>query len=300
MSSVIIVDDQATNRKVISKLASALDTDVAVTAFADPLRALSYASQNTPDLVITDYKMPQITGAEMIARLRALPNCAEVPALVVTAYEDIEYRTRAMEAGANDFILSPLNHVEFRMLSRKLLAMRHELLAATFHSPKADGESLHQLAKPADGQIDMFNGLLEGVAARLLHQTTELQRVNTELQNLLELSATPAIFVDGNLHIRRFTPQIATIFDPTALDIGRSLSGVNCMLMYNNLIRDFRQVTQSGQTVERYLEHKTSNARYLLRMIPNQYGDNSPSGATLIFSDVTAWYSATASNRPIH
>lgn len=299
MSRVVIVDDQAVNRKVLSKLAGTLEANVEVVAFADPLLALSFARHNTLDLLITDYRMPKINGAEMIRRFRALPDCSDVPALVVTAYEDMEYRARAMEAGANDFILSPLNHVEFRLQSSRLLAMYRESRVALFHSPEPEVGAVQVSAKPP-GQIEMFNNLLEDVATKLLHKTSELQRVSAELQNLLEINETPTIVVDRNLHVRRYTPQIAAVFAPDETKVGVRLTAVPCKLRYGELASDFRKLVQGGQIIERYLEHKTNNSRYLLRMIPNHYGDDSPPGATLIFNDVTAWSSVRPGVQFVH
>src|SRR5258708_16822444 len=125
MSSVVIVDDQGVNRKVLASLAATLEPDVQVKAFSDPLQALSYIREHTPDLLITDYQMPTMNGAELIRRFRCVPDCHDVPAVVVTAYEDVAFRATALDAGAHAFILSPLDHQEFRQQSRRLLAQRH-------------------------------------------------------------------------------------------------------------------------------------------------------------------------------
>src|ERR1700730_7162973 len=92
MSSVVIVDDQGVNRKVLSSLAATLEPDVQVKAFSDPLQALSYIREHTPDLLITDYQMPTMNGAELIRLFRCVPDCRDVPAVVVTAYEDVAFR----------------------------------------------------------------------------------------------------------------------------------------------------------------------------------------------------------------
>ena len=90
------------------------------------MAALAWLENNTPDLVITDYKMPNIDGAEFVRRFRHLPFCFDVPVIVVTIYEDREFRYRALEAGATDFLLSPVDHHEFQARSRNLLALRRQ------------------------------------------------------------------------------------------------------------------------------------------------------------------------------
>jgi PAS domain S-box-containing protein len=126
MSSIVIIDDRITNRRILSELATTIDEGAQVQSFEDPLAALAWIGENTPDLVITDYKMPEIDGAEFIRRFRHLPFCFDVPVMVITIYEDREFRYRALEAGATDFLLSPVDHHEFQARSRNLLSLRRQ------------------------------------------------------------------------------------------------------------------------------------------------------------------------------
>src|SRR5205085_848723 len=132
MSLIVILDDRATNRKIFSRLAGSIEDGVTVRAFADPQVALAWLETNTPDLVVTDFKMPDMDGAEFTRRFRARPNLAEVPVIVITVYEEREFRLRALEAGATDFLSSPVDHHEFRTRARNLLKLRkQQLLLAT-------------------------------------------------------------------------------------------------------------------------------------------------------------------------
>jgi len=125
---VAILDDRITNLKILERLATSLGDDVIVKTFESPLAALASARENEPDIVITDFKMPEIDGAEFIRRFRALENCGDVPVMVITAYEDRDLRYRALEAGATDYLLSPVDHHEFRARSRNLLMLRRQQL----------------------------------------------------------------------------------------------------------------------------------------------------------------------------
>jgi len=110
MPSIVIVDDRVTNRRILSRLASKLDSKPAVETFADPVLALGWLERNAPDLVVTDFKMPNLDGAEFVRSLRRLPTCSDIPEIVVTAYEDKGFRYEALNAGATNFLLSPLDH----------------------------------------------------------------------------------------------------------------------------------------------------------------------------------------------
>jgi PAS domain S-box-containing protein len=126
--TVAIVDDHATNLKILERLAASLGEGVEVRIFDRPQKALDAVPDAPPDLLITDFNMPELDGAEFIRRFRAIPACADVPVIVITSYEDREPRYQALEAGATDFLLSPVDHHEFRARSRNLLTLRRQQL----------------------------------------------------------------------------------------------------------------------------------------------------------------------------
>jgi diguanylate cyclase (GGDEF)-like protein/PAS domain S-box-containing protein len=126
MPLIVILDDRATNRKIFSKLAASIESGVTVRSFGDPPELLAWLEHNTPDLIVTDFKMPTMDGAEFIRRFRAQPNSAEIPVIVITVYEEREFRLRALEAGATDFLHSPVDHQEFVTRARNLLKLRKQ------------------------------------------------------------------------------------------------------------------------------------------------------------------------------
>ncbi|HEX4113530.1 MAG TPA: ATP-binding protein [Stellaceae bacterium] len=126
--TVAIVDDRITNLKILERLAGSLGDTIEVRTFAHPQEALDYAIVTPPDLLITDFNMPDLNGAEFIRRLRQHPNCADLPVIVVTAYEDRDLRLQALEAGATDYLLSPVDHREFRVRSANLLTLQRQQL----------------------------------------------------------------------------------------------------------------------------------------------------------------------------
>lgn len=129
MARIVIIDDRITNRNILTRLAQSVEEGLMVESFAAPLDALkALAVSGPPDLVITDFNMPDLNGAELIQRLRAMPGFETTLVIVVTVYEDREYCYRALEAGATDFLLSPVDHLEFRARVRNLLTIRRQQL----------------------------------------------------------------------------------------------------------------------------------------------------------------------------
>jgi diguanylate cyclase (GGDEF)-like protein/PAS domain S-box-containing protein len=126
MPDVVVIDDRVTNRNVLTRLAASVEEGVRVKAFASPQAALEWVQHAMPDLVITDFKMPGMDGADFTRAFRAMPGASEVPVVVVTVYEERSYCYQALEAGATDFLLSPVDHHEFRARARNLLTLRKQ------------------------------------------------------------------------------------------------------------------------------------------------------------------------------
>lgn len=127
MARIVVIDDRVTGRNILTRLARSVEEGLQVDAFASAREAYErMATDLPPDLVITDYNMPDMDGAALIERIRATEALADVPIVVVTVYEDRDYCYRALEAGATDFLLSPVDHLEFRARARNLLALRRQ------------------------------------------------------------------------------------------------------------------------------------------------------------------------------
>jgi two-component system, response regulator RpfG len=126
MANVIIIDDQSITRMILQELIGSIEEDVHTRCFADPTEALEWAKENPVDLVITDYKMPQMDGIGFINHFKRIPNYNDVPIMIVTCSDDRSIRYNALDAGANDFITKPIDHIECRSRCRNLLTMSQQ------------------------------------------------------------------------------------------------------------------------------------------------------------------------------
>ncbi|HEY1736961.1 MAG TPA: EAL domain-containing protein [Methylovirgula sp.] len=124
MSLIVIVDDRISNRNIFAQLAKSIEKGITVCTFGDPTDALKWLETNTPDLIITDYKMPPMDASEFIRRFRTMSNARDIPVIVITVFEERSYRLLALEAGATDFLNSPVDHHEFLTRARNLLSLR--------------------------------------------------------------------------------------------------------------------------------------------------------------------------------
>jgi two-component system, cell cycle sensor histidine kinase PleC len=112
---LVIVDDSATNLKILERLAVSLGGGAAAKTFADAGAALEFCTQYRPDLVLLAAVTAVGEAADMIARLRAEPGCAAVPVIVVGSDQDLDAIERARAAGAADHILVPIDQRDFHI-----------------------------------------------------------------------------------------------------------------------------------------------------------------------------------------
>lgn len=105
MAHIAVVDDKELLRDSISVTLTREDHEV--TTFADPRVALPEIVAGRFDLVLTDLKMPNLTGAELLREIRAA-GCV-VPVIVMTAFGSVASAVEAMKLGAFDYIPKPFD-----------------------------------------------------------------------------------------------------------------------------------------------------------------------------------------------
>jgi len=107
-STILVVDDVATNRSVLVSLLA--KPDCRVLEAADGFRALEIVEQTALDLVILDVLMPGMTGIEVLQRIRTQFSGSELPVLMLTVKDDIDDVVKALEIGANDYVNRPFDY----------------------------------------------------------------------------------------------------------------------------------------------------------------------------------------------
>lgn len=125
---VLIIDDQTTGRTILQKVIQQIADNLEVHAFGTPTAALDWIDQHDPDLIITDYRMPEMDGVEFISQVRKRPHCENVPLMMITVVSEKEVRYEALEAGATAFLTRPIDQIECRTSCRNLLKMHEQHL----------------------------------------------------------------------------------------------------------------------------------------------------------------------------
>lgn len=124
MARVLLVDDDASLREVLSFAIEELGHEVS--AHAGGESALAEIEIQTPDVVVTDLKMPGIDGLELLRRVRAtLP---ATPVIILTAFGTIEDAVEAMKEGAHHYLTKPYRREELGVAIEQALERRRLLL----------------------------------------------------------------------------------------------------------------------------------------------------------------------------
>jgi two-component system, NtrC family, response regulator len=117
METILIVDDEKNYLVVLEALLSSEGYEIILSNNArDALRTIEDADL---DLVITDVKMPGMSGMELLARCRELKR--DLPVIIMTAYGTIEMAVEAMKQNAYDYITKPFQNEELKLTIRKAL-----------------------------------------------------------------------------------------------------------------------------------------------------------------------------------
>lgn len=115
--NIVIIDDEEGMRRALGKLLTV--EGFHVTTFATPEETLDHLSKNAADILLTDMRMPSMSGAEILARVKGMKLPVEV--IVMTAFGSIEQAIECVRAGAYDYVTKPLNHNELTVTLRRAI-----------------------------------------------------------------------------------------------------------------------------------------------------------------------------------
>jgi len=105
---ILVIDDEKNYLLVLEALL--VDEGYTVTAINDPETALAYLEESEVDIVVTDMKMPKVTGREVLEKVKR--NWPYIPVLIMTAFGSIESAVDVMKYGAFDYITKPFANDE--------------------------------------------------------------------------------------------------------------------------------------------------------------------------------------------
>ena len=127
---ILVVEDAANDIRLLGTLLSEQGYGVSVARSGE--EALEQLDREVPNLLLLDVILPGMSGYELCQQVRAMAATRHVPVLMITALQPDEDRQRGLDAGADDFLVKPINRVELLARVRTLLrldALHRELKA---------------------------------------------------------------------------------------------------------------------------------------------------------------------------
>lgn len=136
-------------------------------------------------------------------------------------------------------------------------------------------------------EMQSMNEELQTVNAEQQSKMDELSRLNDDMRNLLDSTEIVTVFLDNNLHIRRFTPGADKLFKLIPGDVGRLLSDITSDLIYPEMIEEASEVIRTLAFSEKQVT-ATNGRWFSVRIMPYRTMANAIAGVVITFSNITA------------
>ncbi|PIR16321.1 MAG: hypothetical protein COV46_08725 [Deltaproteobacteria bacterium CG11_big_fil_rev_8_21_14_0_20_49_13] len=172
---ILIVDDNKVNIELLR--AQLKPYDYTIETALDGEEALSKILKDPPDMVLLDLMMPKISGYEVCRSIKQNKNTQFVPVIVITALQELDDKLKAIELGADDFLVKPFNKLELITRIKSLLRMKE------LHDDLDTSESiLFSLAEALEAKDIYTRGHSERVAKYSLEIAKALVLPSHELE----------------------------------------------------------------------------------------------------------------------
>jgi two-component system CheB/CheR fusion protein len=147
-------------------------------------------------------------------------------------------------------------------------------------------QSANEEMESSKEELQSLNEELATVNAELQRKLEELSGVNDDMKNLLDSTKIATLFLDSQLQIKRFTPEVTRIINLIPTDVGRSLAHFKTNLQDENLVQDAQEVLDTLLPKEREIS-TTEDQCYLKRVNPYRTTGNVIDGVVITFTDIT-------------
>ena len=186
--------------------------------------------------------------------------------------------------------------LELQKLRESLQANREEMQSSQeelkstneeLQSTNEELQSTNEELTTSREEMQSMNEELQTVNAEQQSKMSELSRINDDMRNLLNSTEIVTVFLDNDLHVRRFTSGANKLFKLIPGDVGRPLSDIASDLLYPGMIDDAREVLRTLVFSERQI-NATDGRWYTVRIMPYRTMEDVIVGVVITFADITA------------
>ena len=151
LAHILAVDDDASVRRMLQILLTNAGYRVSLASTGE--EALAYLELVTPDLVLMDVSLPGLSGRQVMERIKADPNRPFIPVILITGYGDPEAKVAALDAGADDFLVKPVDLTE--LLARVRAMLRLQRSQRSLRAEQQKTELLLHLTRELGTTLDL-------------------------------------------------------------------------------------------------------------------------------------------------
>lgn len=273
------------------------------------LSAICAAASEGPAVINRQISIKNDSGLFAVnLNLRKLAGIDAGENLLLVSFQDAEILTTSKSKRARN-VSESAAQLRIDTLEQELAHSKESLLATIEEQQVSNEEMLsnNEEMQSTNEEMQSTNEELETSKEELQSVNEELITVNTELQakieqlsnmqsdmkNLLDNVSVGIIFLDQNMHIRRFTRDATRVYRLATTDVNRHLGDIKSNLESDDLLPQAQQVLDTLAPYEREVRD-TSGSCYLLRIQPYRSMDNVIDGVVLTFTDITTRAEAIA------
>ena len=185
---------------------------------------------------------------------------------------------------------------ELRHLREELQTTREEMQSSQeelkstneeLQSTNEELQSTNEELTTSREEMQSLNEELQTVNAEQQSKMEELARINNDMRNLLNSTEIVTVFLDNNLHVRRFTSGANKLFKLIPGDVGRPLSDITSDLLYPGMIEETREVLRTLVFSEKQIA-ATNGRWFSVRIMPYRTMEDVIGGVVITFADITA------------
>jgi len=153
-AKILVVDDTPENVLLLGDILAG--KGYAVVTARSGAEGLRQVEVERPDLVLLDVVMPEMSGYEVCRKLRGDPSTEILPVIMVTALDPAQERLKGLEAGADDFLIKPINQAELLARVRSLLRIKvlYDQSKELYATVEAQARQLAEWNRTLEGRVE--------------------------------------------------------------------------------------------------------------------------------------------------
>ncbi len=265
-------------------------------------RAFQKALKQKGPVTVQSLTADESSGAHAVdITVTAIEEPEALRGMVMIVFADVAAPDKKkVKAGAK---AAPAGHPRVSELERELKHLREELQTTReemqssqeelksaneeLQSTNEELQSTNEELTTSREEMQSMNEELQTVNAEQQSKMDELARINNDMRNLLNSTEIVTIFLDNDLHIRRFTPGADKLFKLLPGDVGRPLSDIVSDLTYPTMTEEARDVLRTLVFSEKQIA--TADGRWFsVRIMPYRTMEDVIGGVVITFSNITA------------